>query len=266
MSKRSKHLSDADLLGLLDRELSPGQTEAVLQHLVLCSECRDRQEKLESTLSDLNGLYAFELTERISPSAVARARLQQQLHAEERSAPWWQRSFSAKFFPAFTAVAILLMVIGLTFYGKRRSVNAGSAVRYAELQIIPDRRLTPGAFRPVTLSEICSSTDEDLDPAVPASIQNAVMEEYGLPRGRANQNYQIDYLVNPQLGGTSDLKNLWPEPEHEGVWNARAKDELEKHLHKMVCDRTVDLTVAQREIATDWIAAYRKYVRRQSPA
>lgn len=92
------------------------------------------------------------------------------------------------------------------------------------------------------------------------------MEEYGLLRGRAKQKYQIDYLVNPQLGGTSDLKNLWPEPEHEGVWNAQAKDELEKHLHKMVCDRTVDLTVAQQEIATDWIAAYRKYVHRQSPA
>jgi len=265
MSKRSKHLSDADLLGLLDRELSPAQTEAVLQHLVICSECRDRQEKLESTLSDLNGLYAFELSERISSSPSARARLQQQLNAQEIPTHWWQQSLSAKLFPACIAVAMLLMVIGLTFFGERKPANTNAALSpYAEAQSIPDRRLTPGAIRPVTLSEICSSTDADLDPAVPASIQDAVLKEYGLPRGK--QNYQIDYLVNPQLGGTNDLKNLWPEPEHEGIWNARAKDELEKHLHQMVCDRKVDLTVAQREIATDWIAAYRKYVRRQSPA
>ncbi|ADV83758.1 hypothetical protein AciPR4_2998 [Terriglobus saanensis SP1PR4] len=222
---------------------------------------------MEGTLSDLNGLCNSKFLEKISPSLVARARLQQQLNAQEKPARWWRRSLSGGLLPASMAVATLLMVIGVAVYGERRLArDKSTGSQDAKSQSIPNRLLTPGAIRPVTLSEICSSTDEDLDPTVPASTQNAVLEEYGVPRGRAGKNYQIDYLVNPQLGGTNDIKNLWPEPEHEGVWNARAKDELEKHLHQMVCDRTVDLTVAQREIATDWIAAYRKYVRRQTPA
>ena len=38
------------------------------------------------------------------------------------------------------------------------------------------------------------------------------------------------------------------------------KDRLENKLHSMVCKGEIDLKTAQREIATDWIAAYKKYV------
>ena len=37
-------------------------------------------------------------------------------------------------------------------------------------------------------------------------------------------------------------------------------------IAQMVCDQTVDLAEAQREIETDWIAAYKKYIRQQDPA
>ena len=33
---------------------------------------------------------------------------------------------------------------------------------------------------------------------------------------------------------------------------------LEKKLHKLVCARQLDLKTAQREIASDWIEAYKK--------
>jgi hypothetical protein len=49
------------------------------------------------------------------------------------------------------------------------------------------------------------------------------------------------------------------------VWNARVKDELEDRLRQMVCDGSLDLTEAQREIATNWIAAYKKYFRTDRP-
>jgi hypothetical protein len=40
------------------------------------------------------------------------------------------------------------------------------------------------------------------------------------------------------------------------------KDALERKLHKLVCAGQLDLKTAQREIASDWIEAYQKYVRK----
>ena len=50
------------------------------------------------------------------------------------------------------------------------------------------------------------------------------------------------------------------------IWSsARVKDELEERLHQLVCEQKVDLTEAQREIATDWISAYKKYFHTETP-
>src|ERR1700756_2628001 len=40
----------------------------------------------------------------------------------------------------------------------------------------------------------------------------------------------------------------------------RVKDRLEDRLHALVISRKLDLKTTQREIATDWIAAYKKYI------
>jgi len=37
------------------------------------------------------------------------------------------------------------------------------------------------------------------------------------------------------------------------------KDALERKLHKLVCTGQLDLKTAQRETASDWIEAYKKY-------
>ena len=54
-----------------------------------------------------------------------------------------------------------------------------------------------------------------------------------------------------------DPAKLWPQPRF-GEWNADRKDKLEEKLCYLACDGKVPLAEAQREIATDWIAAYRK--------
>jgi hypothetical protein len=41
---------------------------------------------------------------------------------------------------------------------------------------------------------------------------------------------------------------------------------FQRKLHKLVCAGQLDLKTAQREIASDWIEAYKKYVRRTPPA
>jgi hypothetical protein len=71
---------------------------------------------------------------------------------------------------------------------------------------------------------------------------------------------QGDHLVSLELGGDPrNPDNLWPEPWF-GPWNAHVKDRLDNRLHQMVCAGEIPLREAQQAIATDWVAAYRKYV------
>ena len=44
------------------------------------------------------------------------------------------------------------------------------------------------------------------------------------------------------------------------------KDALERKLHNLVCAGKLDLKTAQREIASNWIEAYKKYVGKSPPA
>ena len=69
---------------------------------------------------------------------------------------------------------------------------------------------------------------------------------------------EVDHLISLELGGSNRLRNLWPEP-YNIVWNAHVKDRLENRLHQMVCAGELDLTTAQQAIASDWIAAYKRY-------
>jgi hypothetical protein len=43
------------------------------------------------------------------------------------------------------------------------------------------------------------------------------------------------------------------------------KDALERKLHKLVCAGQLDLNAAQSEIASNWIEAYKKYIRKSPP-
>jgi len=76
-----------------------------------------------------------------------------------------------------------------------------------------------------------------------------VLQEYGVA-GAQTQGYELDYLISPQLGGTDDISNLWPEPDSATGWNADAKDALEGRLHQLVCQGKINLATAQRDLAT----------------
>jgi len=79
------------------------------------------------------------------------------------------------------------------------------------------------------------------------------------------QCWEEDHIISLQLGGAPrDPDNLWPEPWF-GKWNARIKDVLETKMKRMVCNGEVTLAEAQKAIATDWTAAYKKYVATPPP-
>ena len=85
------------------------------------------------------------------------------------------------------------------------------------------------------------------------------MKAYGYSDSPAN--YELDHLISLELGGhPSDVRNLWPEAYGRSQWDAARKDQVENKLHALVCAGTVSLADAQHMEATDWKAAWSRYV------
>lgn len=134
-----------------------------------------------------------------------------------------------------------------------------AGVALAADPIRPDSTLTPGATLPVTAKQLCVKGYAGRTRNVPESEKLAVYREYHIashPKGE----YEIDHLISLELGGSNDIKNLWPQSYVTKPYNAHVKDKLEDRLHALVCHGKVPLATAQQAIRTDWIAAYRKYV------
>jgi|SRR5271166_1495872 len=133
----------------------------------------------------------------------------------------------------------------------------------------PDPRCTPGAVNPQVTqatigSTICRAgwTSTVRPPeSVTEPEKYASMEAYGLV-GRASA-YEYDHLVPLELGGAvNDPRNLWPELNYThptGYDELNPKDAVEYALNRRVCARMMTLAQAQRLIALDWVAAYRRY-------
>jgi hypothetical protein len=137
----------------------------------------------------------------------------------------------------------------------------------ADIPIRPNSTLTPGDVNStVTKEMICekggytNGKDANGKPVrnVSEHIKKQVFIEYGLT-GK-EEHFEVDHLISLELGGTNDIRNLWPESYDTKPLNAHIKDALEDHLHSLVCKGSVDLATAQRDIASDWVAAYEKYV------
>jgi hypothetical protein len=132
---------------------------------------------------------------------------------------------------------------------------------------LPDRQVTPGTIN-VAISEQqyraqchVKGWTRPYRPAVSFtnSLKKLQMNKYGYPLADI-RDYEEDHLVPLCLAGApQDPANLWPQPRF-GEWNAERKDALEAKLCRLACDGKMPLAEAQREIATDWISAYRKYM------
>jgi hypothetical protein len=195
------------------------------------------------------------------PRALLKAQLAQLAQFEETQRISWFHRFQTMSRKLAPAVALML---GIGFAGyfiaqalvKRQIVHA---MAFA----VPDPSLTPGATVLVSQGEVCRESNAK-NRAVPVALQRRVFEEYGIA-GADPRAYEVDYLVTPALGGADDIHNLWPHSYSATVWNAQVKDALEDRLREMVCDGQLDLATAQREIAINWIEAYKKYFKTDRP-
>lgn len=124
--------------------------------------------------------------------------------------------------------------------------------------ITPDPHLTPGAVLTTDASKVCVRGYARSVRNVSFEEKRAVYREYHL--SRRGGHFEVDHLISLELGGSNDIRNLWPESYDTPRWNAHTKDHLENALHRAVCDGRITLQAAQIAIATDWIGAYQQMV------
>jgi hypothetical protein len=67
---------------------------------------------------------------------------------------------------------------------------------------------------------------------------------------------KIDHLISLNLGGSKNIKNLWPQAYNGTQWNGQLKDKLENELSRQVCQEKMTVREAQSLIAVNWIEAY----------
>jgi hypothetical protein len=151
----------------------------------------------------------------------------------------------------------------------QRQPAAGAChARGRGLYALPDARCTPGAVNPAVTqasigSTICrSGWTSTVRPS--SSITSREKRGSLLAYGDAAEStgFEYDHLVALELGGAvNDARNLWPEPDYANAtgFYLNPKDRLERVLNRLVCTRRMTLASAQRMIAGDWVAAYRRY-------
>ena len=124
---------------------------------------------------------------------------------------------------------------------------------------LPDPGLTPGAVMTTDAAVVCTPGYAKSVRHVSGKVKAQVYVEYGITSHRPGE-YEVDHLISLELGGSNDIKNLWPESYQTEPWNAHVKDKLEDRLHGLVCTGRMRLEDAQQEIARDWIAAYQRLI------
>lgn len=104
--------------------------------------------------------------------------------------------------------------------------------------------------------------------AVPLSVHRQVFVRYFGKVPDKPGLFEVDHVVSLELGGDNSVSNLFPQP-YFTQWNARTKDRLENKLASLcraeLLARGHEAAVAvlalfQKEIASNWTNAYKKYV------
>src|SRR3989344_5746132 len=120
----------------------------------------------------------------------------------------------------------------------------------------PDPACTPGAiFADVTAEQTCVSGYTKTVRSVSTSLKKEVYRSYGITYPPPFGTYEADHFIPLALGGNNDIANLFPEAA-EPRPGFREKDLVENYLHEEACAGKIDLAVAQKLIADDWVSVY----------
>jgi hypothetical protein len=253
MHRDETHISDEKLQQAADGELAERDICRIEKHLATCWSCRTRRQELEAAIGDFVRLYQEKFDPQLPPAAGPRALLK--AHLAAIGGPTKSHQFRSW---SLASAALVLIIAGMTVW--RFQLEPRTHVYAMDL---PNPSLTPGATVLVSQGEVCQGLPNK-NKSVSETLEKRVLALYGIP-SRKPLPYEIDYLITPALGGADDIHNLWPEAYSTTIWNAHVKDQLEDYLREQVCQGKLDLATVQREIAGNWVQAYKKYFHTQIP-
>ncbi len=266
MSNWRTHPADTTLILASGRELPLSRRRALERHLVACQTCRSRLEAFEEVAREARRVYRDGASNDSVATGALRMRLQTRM---TELGTEWDRSLLFRVrkatgsVPALARVGITVALLVLVVRLVQPHVTVSAPSRDSQSTSLPDSQFTPGATSPASIAALCSGALPTRR-VVSVAVRQQILENYRMEHV-APSEYELDYLITPELGGVADARNLWPERYDSGVWNARVKDDLERLLPRLVCDGKIDLGVAQREMADNWIAAYKKYFKAERP-
>src|SRR4051812_17967157 len=135
----------------------------------------------------------------------------------------------------------------------------------------PNKELTPGAVRTSSKIEICGADGKkstnalrlfNHDKGAFDARASSIFSQYALER---TPFFTLDHLIPLGIGGADVQNNVWPQPKLQAL----LKDKIEFWMRDQIChvslpdDEASELiSRLQREIATDWYAAYKHYLDR----
>ena len=256
---KDQHIPHEQLVVLADGELESGRAAEARAHLTACWTCRSQMKEIEDAIAAFVRAHqeAAVIASAEAPRAMLRARLAE---LAMQPPPSWRDRFADYFMQGNRVAYVAGSMAGLTAI---LFVVGVIQVSRQQFRLMPDPALTPGAALPITQTQVCEMPASE-PRVIPASVGRLVFDHYGIDRPRPH-DYELDHLIARELGGADDPRNYWPQPYGLSEWNAHVKDALEDKLHELVCENKVSLEVAQHDISTDWIAAYKKYFQTQKP-
>lgn len=136
------------------------------------------------------------------------------------------------------------------------SASAVSKKTLDKTKLYPDSNLTPGATTDINLDVLCLASYENKTANISEATVKKVYQRYNLNYDTDSNDYKVDALIPVNLGGSSDITNLWPQPI--AVPGYHEKNAAEKYIRKQVCNGGLTLTKAQQQIREDWYAVYNK--------
>jgi hypothetical protein len=258
------HVTDHELLLFREGALPERRQAWVTRHVDECRACREQADRLQATLAAAAACCRAEDDVAPERTDYRRVRLQQALEETARTAPGpiWARPLDAGWLSSSRGLAVGTLVLLAMFTAALVAMRGAAGPADRTSSPLPERSLTPGAVSQLTAAELCNGVRPSR--IVTEEVRQRVLREYGMASVPADA-YELDALITPELGGSTDPANLWPQPYHSPVWNARVKDELERLLPDLVCSDQITLARAQREIATDWVAAYQRHFDTELP-
>ena len=185
---------------------------------------------------------------------------------------------------------IIVGLLGFALCGSVASAQgSGDPAFEGTVRVMPDLSKTPSALDPADVvrpnlkyEDLCPHANTTAIRNVPKSEADAVYAEYGMarfkgacaaldPKTHKVAGCEIDHVCSLELGCTNHIKNLQVEPYAGVCWTAHVKDSYENWLHdKFVCadkaNFVKNLAIAQKEIASNWIAGYRSHPELPLPA